>query len=121
GLVRLTGEGAQSGQFGLGNLAQLCNQSPRRDWPKIVASHFDMVLQTAKSSESVLDQFAGDFEAARQVLKVRLYPSNVPNQDFMLCRTPADGLLEALVYDLPHSVASVHKDTADNGGREFEE
>lgn len=121
GVVMLTGEGIESGQFGLGNLAQLCNQSPRRFWAKLIADHFDMVLQTAKSAESSLDRFENDFEAAREVLKVRLYPSDMPNRDFMVFREPADGLIAALVYDLPQSVASVHKDHAEKWGKSEDE
>jgi len=121
GMVRLEGVGKESSQLGLGNLAQICNQSPRRAWTTIVSGHFDMVLKTAKDAEATWDRLAAEFEEARSIIKVRLYPADVANKDFMAWREPADGLIATLVYDLPQSVASVHKDHIEKWNRPLDE
>jgi len=112
GVVVLRGEGRKDQRLGLGNLAQLCLATPRREWRTIIARHLELTLRMLERSGDVLDQLASDFGRAREVLKVRLFSSDVPNQENMVVRSPAHGLVAALVYDLPDSVASVRRDHA---------
>src|SRR5262249_43650714 len=62
-----------------------------------------------------------DFEEARKVLKMRLYPDDMPTLNTMVTESLGDGITAALVYDLPESIASVHEDHFKAWGKPFEE
>src|SRR2546421_1501604 len=101
GAVELTGAEVEGQKFGLGNLVQVCHRAPRRKWPEIVRNHFDTILRIAGSATSELDELASDFERARALLKVRLYPEDMAGREFIVSRSPAEGIISALVYDFP--------------------
>lgn len=110
GCINTTGQGREGQKFGLGNLAQLCSQNPRRKWAGLVKQHFDTILNISNQADSALDAYGEDFEAARSLIKVRLYPDDMAGLEFMTTQIPAEGIVAGLVYDLPESVASVHSD-----------
>lgn len=101
--------------LGLGNLAQICNQNPRWKWAGVVRDHFDRILNTTAQTD-VLDALGADFETGRDCLKLRLFPADLAAQDSMIVRPLADGLIAAIVFDLPESVASVHRDQVASWG-----
>jgi hypothetical protein len=113
GVLRLAGTG--QGEYGLVNLAQVCNLAPRNEWTALVASHFDTLL-AGESESASLDGLAADFEKARPLLKVRLYSDAYP-AGAAVHRAPAPGVVAVLVYDLPNSVASVPVNHARRWGR----
>jgi hypothetical protein len=96
-------------RFGLLNLAQMCRQAPRLDWPSIIHRHFGQILRHRAEADDLMKRLESDFEAAWPLLKVRLYPADTP-LDPSAVQHPAEGLLAALVYDLPETVMSVSKD-----------
>jgi hypothetical protein len=109
-------------RLGLLNLAQLCNANDRKHWPEIIDQHLDKLILTRAERESILEQLAYSFEAARPYLKVRLYPDELGDMvEHMVHYRPAEGLLAVLMYDLPDSVASVAKSHVENWGRSTEE
>ena len=117
GVLRLSG--AREGEYGLVNLAQVCNLAPRNDWPGLVSAHFTTLLRGESESAS-LDTLAADFEKARPLLKVRLYPGTYP-VDAAVHSVPVPGIVAVLVYDLPNSVASVPVNHAKGWGRPDDE
>lgn len=109
-------------RLGLLNLAQLCNANDRKHWAEIIDQHLDKLILTRAERESILEQLAYSFEAARPYLKVRLYPDELGDVvEHMVHYRPAEGLLAVLMYDLPDSVASVSKSHVENWGRSTEE
>lgn len=105
--VRLPGE--EPSEYGLLNLAQVCNATPRGEWEETVREHFDRAM-TCTVEARKLDARAGRLEDVRRALKVRLYHAEYLEQigaERLVCRIPAPGLVETLVYDLPGSVRTV--------------
>ena len=109
GYVRLDHPDLQNSQLGLGNVAQHCAQNPPRRTKEIIKNHFDLIFNNLEERLKLTERF-GNFDEARKVIKVRLYPADISGRDFMVKREPAFGLLAALVLDLPQEVASVHKE-----------
>ena len=108
GLVTFEGADGE-GPLGLANIAQLCRQLPRHEWPDAVRTHFDRLFAAPKEMESA----TANFDAARPFLKVRIYGSDTLPGDAKLLRSPlAPGLEQILVLDLPAQVATVTPDTA---------
>ena len=108
-------------QVGLQTLAQQCRSAEARDWPVLVAAHFARIVSGGAEAES-FDRT--DFEQARARLKIRLYPAEAvdadPDLDLVAFR-PAEGLVAALVYDHPHTVASVPATDLEAWGKEPDE
>ena len=121
GAVELTESDPAGQKFGLGNLAQVCHTSPRRKWAEVIREHFDILFRIATGANSELDELSEDFDRARPLLKVRLYPEDMAGREFMVSRSPAEGIVAALVYDLPDSIASVNVEHVGKWGRADEE
>jgi len=97
-------------QVGLQTLAQRCHDAERRDWPVLVAAHLAAVQKSGQEADT-FDRT--DFAQVRERLKVRLYPAAAVDADDelrLVVTRPASELVEALVYDHPHTVASVPPD-----------
>ncbi|MBK8097210.1 MAG: hypothetical protein IPK26_08885 [Planctomycetes bacterium] len=62
----------QPGQHGLANLARLCHEAPREQWPQLVAEHLGLsdVEAITRRTGNLLDQ---PFAVIRRHLGVRLY------------------------------------------------
>jgi hypothetical protein len=121
GSVHLPEEGQDGSTLGLVNVAQTCRGAARKEWPAIVHRHLDQVFMAVSTSSSDIDRFAADFDAAAPLLKVRLYASDTAGRDMMVVKPVAEGIIAALVYDLPTTVVSVHKDHVAQWGRPHEE
>lgn len=123
GTVTLTPPKGAPQQCGLLNLAQMCHQLPREEWAEVVQHHFDSLFEAGGQDEA-LDGLEGDFERARALLKVRLYPedaSEAMDRAHAVFRPSFDRVIEALVYDFPNTVATVHTDHVKAWGRPPEE
>jgi hypothetical protein len=95
-------------QFGLQNLAQVCNQSETDAWPDMVRQHFDNVIRSTAATD--LDRLASDFSRVESMIKVRLYPREAvvdSSGSGPIHRPVGEQLVAALVYDLPEAVATV--------------
>lgn len=116
GVVEIEGV---SERCGLLNLAQGCNQSPPEEWTALVARHFDCLLGgDAARAESV----RADFEKAKPLLKVRLYPADTLAEDVRLVHREAfPGVIAALVLDLPETIQSLTPEHVARWGRPAEE
>ncbi|MEM6992422.1 MAG: hypothetical protein AAF721_18055, partial [Myxococcota bacterium] len=107
GVARIILDGGSEHRFGLQNLAQICNQSDTEAWPEIIKSHFDGVIRSSAGAD--LELLADDWERAKTMIKVRLYPQEavVETLPGLSYRDVAEGLLAVLTYDLPEAVATV--------------
>ena len=114
GVVRRTG--AEPQEYGVVNLAQICNQAPRERWSSLVTEHFDRI-ERSRSEADGLDALGRDYARAQPLLKVRLYPSDFPVPAGSVRRELAPGLNAALVYDLPTAIALVPPDHVQAWGR----
>ena len=122
GGVRLTQPDGDSQTLGLLNLAQVCHQAPRGEWPELIARHLTLSLDIAGAGADFVESLETDFARAKSKLKLRLYPEDYANRGLPLVYQPvADGLIAVLVYDLPESIASVPEDHLRRWGREREE
>ena len=94
-------------QFGLQQLAQVCNQTSPDEWPELIREHFDSLIRGA----AVLDltDLGEDFEEVRSRLKLRLYPRSALQgaPESAVWRPLGPDLAVVLVYDLPGAVAPV--------------
>jgi hypothetical protein len=121
GKVRVLGDTQAMRFMGLANLAQVCHQCPFHEWPGIVAEHFGRMLNALDGKEELHERLSADFGAARGLLKVRLYPADVAAHGLYTYRRPMDGVIAALVLDLPETVDSVHADQIAAWGRPLDE
>ena len=97
-------------QLGLSNLSQLCHASDRRDWSRIIATHFSSLLSMQGRD---LDALAADYEQVKPILRVRLMPDESMGGVEMpqtVSRQVAPGILAVLVFDFPDSTATVDVD-----------
>lgn len=91
--------------LGLQNLAQLCHARPRETWSALMQHHFDVALDP-KSSKGA-EELAGDWDLARDAVKLRLYrEDHLPSLELVTWHV-AEGLVAVLTFDLPESVVSV--------------
>jgi len=113
GIADLEIDGGDRHRLGLQNLAQLCNQIERDDWPELVREHFDRVILSTHAHD--LDALGHDFEAVRPLLKVRLYARESLGEleTNTVHRPMGDELVAVLVYDLPDAVATVPVEAPD--------
>lgn len=95
--------------LGLLNLAQVCRSAPRSGWPELIRKHLGVMASTGPRS-SAIDNLGESFEAARELLKVRLYPMDFKAEVLasMASQRVADDFMAVLVYDFPDSIATVH-------------
>jgi hypothetical protein len=94
--------------FGLSNLAQLCHQLSREEWPEAIAAHFRNLDEAAAEDARMEDP-----EVARPFLKVRVYRrSDLPPEslEVMVMRPLTTELVAALVLDLPTTVRTLNQD-----------
>ena len=97
--------------WGLANLAQLCNATPRESWPDVIAEHLEKLQRTDEAGNDLVA------EQALPLLRLRLWrrddlPPGVP----LLGRPVSDDLVAAIVVDLPESLASVRPEDARRWG-----
>jgi hypothetical protein len=110
GFVTADTGGQEPVTWGLGNLAQLCNQEDPSRWESIVATHFTALEQMVGRD---MDALAADFEQVRPILRVRLMPDESMGGVAVgqaVSRRPAPGMIANLVYDFPDSTATVQED-----------
>lgn len=116
GTVRVAPPRGEDADYGLLNLAQTCHAAGRAEWASTVREHFDNAFRSSRDAGE-MDARAGSLENVRASLKVRLYHTDYLAQmgeEGLIHRTPAEGLVETLVYDLPGSVRTVPPDHARN-------
>jgi hypothetical protein len=109
GFMRAEPPGGQSQMFGLSNLAQVCRATPKDDWTAVIASHFTGLINAQGRD---IDAIAADFEQARAILRIRLYPDDYAAgatdiKDEPVLRPIAPGITLGLVYDFPESTNTV--------------
>jgi len=110
GFVAADTGGGEPTRWGLGNLAQRCNQEDPSRWETIIATHFTALQQMVGRD---MDALAANFEQVRPILRVRLMPDETMGGAAVgetVSRRPASGVIENLVYDFPDSTATVHQD-----------
>jgi len=103
--------------LGLSNLAQVCDRVPRAEWPAAVATHFDLVFDSAHEDAELRSKLH-DFEAIRHLLRPRLYDDTV---EAHVSRLVGVGIAVALVFDLPSAMRSVSRAEAAPWGKTDEE
>jgi hypothetical protein len=103
--------GGPENQLGLINLAQKCLAAPQSEWQTIVAGHIGSLIQMQGRD---LDALAADFEQARRVLRLRIFPDETTGgiaapgvPDGPVLRPVAPGMVLGLVFDFPDSTATV--------------
>jgi hypothetical protein len=124
GTVQLATPDGSPHTLGLLNVAQMCHQLPGEKWADQLQEHFDRMFRAQAESEAVIAAAEADFEKARPMLRVRLYPEDVRSSvagEHMVARDVAPGILSTLVYDLPDTVMSVPQSHADGWGRSLDE
>lgn len=101
-------------QLGLTNLAQVCHAAGREEWSAAIASHFSTMLAIQGRDH---DALAADFDQAARILRLRFYADDtLPPDHAGVTRPIATGLLLALVYDYPDSIAMVGREHLDLWG-----
>jgi hypothetical protein len=117
GMVHVQHPDGEPHHLGLGNLAQVCHGDPEQ-MPEHIAQHLRLMIAGHAERESFVESLQGNWEAAAPYLKLRLYPAELgPAAEHLVARRPAEGLLAALVLDLPDSIASVTPELLQSWGR----
>jgi hypothetical protein len=108
------------GQYGVINLAQICNQVPSHEWPQRIADHFDALAAAAKDHEQ-FNVRAAEFEQVKDLLAVRIGDEGSLPTDKLLFRRDLPGTISYLVFDLPNSVESVPRELPEKWGKGVDE
>lgn len=113
GVIQLHTPGEEPQQMGLQNVAQLCNQAPQEQWPGLIHSHFDNLFAARVQREQLLQQ-KSDFDAIKHLLKVRIFPEDMPQKvrENSVSYLLAPGILAMLSYDMPTSIETVAREDA---------
>ncbi len=120
GTVTLQRPGEDATHLGLLNIAQGFKQSGSA---ADVDNHFRIMVSTLTSAEDTFNNLGANFAQARELLKVRLFPDDIPAKirASLVHRPVAEGVIATLAYDLPDTVASVQSDHVEMWGRPTEE
>jgi hypothetical protein len=118
--MSVTGGSFPPGHYGVMNLAQVCNQVPGDEWPQRIADHFDALALAAKDHEQ-FNARAAAFEQVKELIAVRLGDEASLPSDKLLFRRDLPGTISYLVFDLPHSVESVPRETPERWGKSVDE
>jgi len=103
----------QGRQFGLWNIAAVCNTLPERDWPDAVGKHVANLVGPADDLDSMTDAELATCTYLRLVERAGL-----PNVDWHPSATPIGAdMLALLSVDLPETVSTPTEETwAQRGG-----
>lgn len=116
GIVRLYNPHGELHTCGLGNLAQMCNQTELKRWEGLIHHHFEVMFTAYLQNH---DRFGRNFDEVRSLLKARLYPSEYLSQlphTGLVYRPVAEGLIQVLTYDLPTHIVTVARKHPDSWG-----
>jgi hypothetical protein len=109
--------------LGLTNLARICKQNEPVDYPEIVASHFNGMIEAEKFQKE-FDKTVTDYDRVKQYIAVRLYDegyfSSIGKEAYM-SREFAGELVAVLVFDLPHTVCNIKPEQAAPWGKTEDE
>lgn len=113
GTVTVTHPDGQQQKFGLQNLAQICHRDGREQCATAIERHFEVMLHSDIEQEAT-EAMAQDYDRARALLKVRLYPRDYLRAvgDALVYRELAGDVLQVLVFDLPNTVSTVQASQA---------
>ncbi len=109
------------GRYGLENLAQLCRQHPRREWPGIVRAHLASLGRAQRAHAAGV---ARTFDEAAPLLALRLWPAEFLQQvprEHVLYREDLPGTVTVLVYDLPETIQQVRPEETTGWGKATDE
>ena len=115
GVVRIEGKDQQ---LGLTNLVQMCAQIGPKDYPTVVAGHFDSIFESWAFMEA-FDKTVGDFEKTKGYIGVRLYDSDYVATlgEGIVSRPFAGSLVATLVYDFPQAIITVPRGDTEKWGQ----
>ena len=118
--ITVSGGSFPEGQYGLMNLAQVCNMCESEQWPDRIAEHFDSLVAAQMDREQFKVEEA-DFSQVKDLLAVRIgHEESVPT-DILCFRRDLHGTISYLVFDLPNSVEAVANDLPKKWGRSLDE
>lgn len=120
GFVMAAQPGQEAHQYGLSNVAQMYHQAPAAERAEVVRRHFEK-LRGVATPDGALERLGGDFDEARPLLKIRLFPTDMALPDTCVTFRPAEGVVAALALDLPDMVASVSSEQTGKWGKTTEE
>lgn len=106
GYVNIVGN---SNRFGLSNLAQICHQSSKDDWLKIIEDHFSRIFSMEKEVAD-LNLIIKDFEKISKYLAVKIYPEEYADtigRENLVWRVDLPKTVTVLVFNMPLNVSSV--------------
>jgi hypothetical protein len=93
----------------LQTLSQQCAQAHEKQWPALIAAHFDAIASSRENAERMLDHVE-DYEQIKSLLAVRIMPRYDLPLDAMVWREDLEGTITVLVFDLPTSLRAVRAD-----------
>ena len=119
GYVQISMHGDQM-QFGLDNLVASCAQYPveaRDEIGAVVAAHFDAVMRSFDNQSRVAKDLS-QFDKARTLLSILLYPAGEINKDLSAYRRERiEGIEEFLAIDLGESIQTLKREDAEPWGQ----
>jgi hypothetical protein len=123
GVAIIRRPGAQEERVGLLNLAQMCRESERPSWPRVIGDFWDTMEKTGRDPRALLKQIES-FDAARDKIKVRLHAEDYlqhPHAAHLCLRKIADGICALLVCDLGFANISVPSELPGEWGQPLDE
>lgn len=107
------------GEFGLGNLSQVCAQAPIEQWGDIVVRHFDGVMRISASSK---DARTPRLDEVREKLCIRLWDMTTELvRAHAVWREQVPGLASVICVDEPESIRTLRAEDAEAWGLDQDE
>ncbi|MBY0310874.1 MAG: hypothetical protein K2W85_02270 [Phycisphaerales bacterium] len=107
------------GEFGLGNLSQVCAQAPIEQWGEIIARHFDGVMRISSANK---DAPAPRLDEVREKLCIRLWDMTTELvRAHAVWREQIPGLASVICVDEPESIRTLRAEDAEGWGLESDE
>ncbi len=111
--------GEFDGEYGLGNLSQVCAQAPIEQWNQIVTRHFDGVRRVFSASK---DAAVPRLDEVREKLCIRLWDMTTELvRAHAVWREQLPGLASVICVDEPESIRTLRADDAAAWGLDHDE
>lgn len=109
--------------LGLSNVAQNCKQDKPKNYKDIIRDHFNSLIE-ANKFEIEFEKIADNFEEVKKYIGVRLYNKeyiDYVGKEFTIGKDFEGDIYSMLVFDFPHSIASIKPEQINKWGKSIDE
>jgi hypothetical protein len=123
GVVKVDSDDFGFENLGLTNVAQVCKQSRKGNYKRIISEHFNSMIRTHKF-EKEFKKIEKDFDKVKDYIGVRLYDNEYVShigKGLTIGKDFAGDVYAMVVFDFPDSVLNVQPSQISTWGKTIEE